>query len=132
MLVAGRENGNFEGRETMTPSQKPQQKNQPVIGVLLVHGMNGSRRDLAELEILLQELGMITHNMLLPGHGTHVRDMIPLGWEDWISAVHQELHVLKQRCDVVFLIGHSLGGALSLHIAAHEEVAGIITMCAPI
>jgi carboxylesterase len=132
MLVAGRENGNFEGRETMTPSQKPQQKNQPVIGVLLVHGMNGSRRDLAELEIILQELGMITHNMLLPGHGTHVRDMIPLGWEDWISAVHQELQVLKQRCDVVFLIGHSLGGALSLHIAAHEEVAGIITMCAPI
>lgn len=40
--------------------------------------------------------------------------------------------MLKKRCDVVFLVGHSLGGALVLHIAAHEEVAGIVTMCAPL
>jgi carboxylesterase len=46
--------------------------------------------------------------------------------------VRQELHQLKQRCDVVFLIGHSLGGALCLHTAAHEEVAGVVSMCAPL
>jgi len=40
--------------------------------------------------------------------------------------------MLKQRCDVVFLVGHSLGGALCLHVAAHEEVAGLVTMCAPL
>ena len=56
---------------------------QPLIGVLLVHGLNGSRRDFAELEVVLQDRGMLTHNMLLPGHGGNVRDMLSLGWHDW-------------------------------------------------
>ena len=105
---------------------------QPVIGVLMIHGLNGSRRDLAELEMVLQKRGMITNNMLLPGHGVHVREMLPLGWQEWAEAVHIELRELKQRCDVVFLVGHSLGGALALHAAAHEGVTGVITMCAPL
>jgi len=39
---------------------------------------------------------------------------------------------LKQRCEHVFLMGHSLGAALCLHVAAHEEVAGVVSMCAPL
>lgn len=109
-----------------------QSSEKPVIGVLLVHGLNGSRRDLEELEMMLQDRGMVTNNMLLPGHGVHVREMLPLGWHHWADAVRDELNALKQRCDVVFLVGHSLGGALILHIAAHEDVAGIVTMCAPL
>src|SRR5579884_3145868 len=55
-------------------------REQPIIGVLLVHGLNGSRRDMAELTAVLQSHGMIAENMLLPGHGTNVRDMLSLGW----------------------------------------------------
>lgn len=109
-----------------------QSTKQPLIGVLLVHGLNGSRRDFAELEVVLQDRGMLTHNMLLPGHGGNVRGMLSLGWHDWAKAVRSDLLALKQRCDVVFLVGHSLGGALCLHTAAHEEVAGLVTMCAPL
>src|SRR5579872_73326 len=93
----------------------------PVIGVLLVHGLNGSRKDFAEMETLLLARGMVAVNMLLPGHGSKVKDMLSSGWEEWSQAVHSELRALKQRCDVVFLVGHSLGGALSLHVAAHED-----------
>src|SRR5947207_5855816 len=106
--------------------------NKPAIGVLLVHGLNGSRRDFAELELALQDRGMLTNNMLLPGHGTHIREVLSLGWQDWADAVRAELIALKQRCDVVFIVGHSLGGSLALHMAAHEEVAGIVIMCAPL
>src|SRR5437588_660083 len=121
----------------MQASHKPHNtsyasSDKPVIGVLLVHGLNGSRRDLAELETILQDQGMLTTNMLLPGHGVHVREMLPLGWQEWSAAVRDELNDLKQRCDLVFLVGHSLGGALALHTAAHTEVAGIVTMCAPL
>ena len=105
---------------------------QLVTGVLLVHGLNGSRKDFAEMEALLLARDMVVVNMLLPGHGSKkVRDMLGTGWADWSQAVFDELHLLKQRCDVVFLVGHSLGGALSLHVAAHEEVAGIVSMCSP-
>jgi carboxylesterase len=104
----------------------------PRIGVLLVHGFNGSQKDFAEVEARLLERGMIVVNMLLPGHGSKIKEMLQSGWEDWSQAVHEELRTLKQRCDVVFLVGHSMGGALSLHVAAHEEVAGIVSICAPL
>ena len=102
-------------QEASTPAAKP------VIGVLLVHGLNGSRNDFAEMETLLRSCGMMVVNTLLPGHGAHVRDLLAMGWEDWARAVREELQALKQQCDVVFLVGHSLGGALSLHIAAQRN-----------
>ncbi len=102
------------------------------VGVLLIHGLNGSIHDMEELAAFLASSGMVARPILLPGHGTHVRDMLPIGWEDWVEAVKSELHDLRSRCERVFLVGHSLGGALCLHIAAHEEIAGLVTMCAPI
>jgi carboxylesterase len=105
---------------------------QPAIGVLLVHGLNGNTGDMAELEDILQKQGIVTKNMLLPGHGSKVKDMLSIGWEEWAQAVHDELSLLKELCDVVFLVGHSLGGALVLHVAAHEEVAGVVPICAPL
>lgn len=119
---------------TSQPAHDQQQgtaSSKPVIGVLLVHGLNGSRKDFTEMETLLLARGMVVVNMLLPGHGSKVKDMLSTGWEEWSQAVNNELNALKQRCDVVFLVGHSLGGALSLHIAAHEEVAGIVSICSP-
>lgn len=105
---------------------------QPIIGVLLVHGLNGSTGDMAELQDVLQAQGIITRNMLLPGHGSKVKDMLSIGWEEWAQAVRDELNLLKELCDVVFLVGHSLGGALVLHVAAHEEIAGVVPICAPL
>ncbi|GCF11142.1 alpha/beta hydrolase [Dictyobacter arantiisoli] len=102
------------------------------VGVLLVHGLNGGRDDMLELSEHLAQQGLITENILLPGHGTHVWDMLPIGWAEWAAAVRAELQALKARCTRVFLVGHSLGGALCLHVAASEPVTGIVTMCAPI
>ncbi len=119
---------------TTSPIQYETQTNstQPVIGVLLVHGLNGSTGDMAELEEIFQKQGFIAKNMLLPGHGTKVKDMLSIGWEEWAQAVRDELNQLKESCDVIFLVGHSLGGALVLHVAAHEEVAGVVPICAPL
>ena len=105
---------------------------QPIVGVLLVHGLNGHTSDMAELQDVLQAHGIITRNMLLPGHGSKVKDMLSVGWEEWVQAVCDELNLLKELCDVVFLVGHSLGGALVLHVAAHEKIAGVVSICAPL
>lgn len=101
-------------------------------GVLLVHGLNGSVKDMVEIEELLRGNGLVTRNLLLPGHGSHVREMLPLGWPEWAAAVRAAYRGLRHQCEHVFLVGHSLGGALCLHLAAHEEVAGVVTMCAPL
>src|SRR2546421_10582003 len=99
---------------------------QPSIGVLLVHGLNGGKGDMEELAAFLAAHGLLTENMLLPGHGTEVRDMLPIGWPEWSGAVRDELQQLKKRCLRTFLVGHSLGGALCLHTAAHEEIDGVV------
>jgi carboxylesterase len=115
-----------------TPHIAAHTSKHPTVGVLLVHGLNGTKEDMAEMEAYLQARRMLTQNILLPGHGVPIREMASASWKDWTQAVRSELNHLKQRCDAVFLIGHSLGGALTLHVAAHEEVAGIVAMCAPI
>ncbi|HEX7734399.1 MAG TPA: alpha/beta fold hydrolase [Ktedonobacteraceae bacterium] len=101
-------------------------------GVLLVHGLNGSISDMVEIEELLRKNGLVTRNLLLPGHGSHVRDMLRQGWPEWAAAVRAAYRGLRHQCEHVLLVGHSLGGALCLHTAAHEEVAGVVSMCAPI
>lgn len=104
----------------------------PEAGVLLIHGLNGSLKDMAEVEEVLQINNLVTRNVLLPGHGSNVRDLLALGWPEWAAAVESEYQALHEQCGRVFLVGHSLGGALALHLAAHQDVAGIVSMCAPL
>ncbi len=114
------------------PDQEVWQEGGRKAGVLLVHGLNGSVRDMVEIEEVLSRNGLVTRNLLLPGHGSHVRHMLPLGWPEWSAAVRAAYQEMRQQGLRVFLVGHSLGGALCLHVAAHEEVAGVVSMCAPI
>jgi carboxylesterase len=101
-------------------------------GALLVHGLHDNLRDMEELTGFLGSNGIVTLNVFCPGHGTHVRGMLPVDWPEWLNVVYKELRKLKQWCKYVFLIGHSLGGALCLRVAASEPVAGIVTMCTPV
>jgi carboxylesterase len=101
-------------------------------GVLLIHGLNGSPSDMAEIATILRARKLAVKNMLLPGHGSHVRAMLSLGWPDWAEAVRAEYRELRKSCARVFVIGHSLGGALALDLAAHEDVAGLVSMCSPL
>ncbi|QBD79140.1 alpha/beta fold hydrolase [Ktedonosporobacter rubrisoli] len=107
-------------------------KQPAAIGVLLVHGFNADQHDMEDLAHAFASQGLLTENLLLPGHGTHVREMFSSGWPEWACAVKTALQRLQERCAAVFLIGHSLGGSLCLHVAAQENVAGIVTICAPV
>ncbi len=116
----------------ITEQGPEEQQGSSSVGVLLIHGLNGSLTDMREIEEGLRKHNLVTRNILLPGHGSQVQDMMALGWEEWATAVRQEYQTLRQRCERVFLIGHSLGGALALHTAAHEDTAGIVSMCSPL
>lgn len=109
----------------------PQTKTSTV-GVLLIHGLYGSLRDMADVEIVLRKHKLVTRNLLLPGHGGRMREVFAQGWQEWAAEVRAAYREMRKQCEHVFLIGHSLGGALALHTAAHEDVAGIVSMCAPL
>lgn len=113
--------------EGASPAGKP-----PRIEVLLIHGLNGNPSDLAEVASVLQTHGMATTTIRLPGHGEQGCEMRPVRWQEWVRAVRTEVYRLKERSDLVFVLGHSLGGALALYVAAQEAVTGVVALSCPL
>lgn len=97
---------------------------------LLVHGFVGSRKDFADLGERLAADGYYVRMMRLPGHGTTPREFAALGPEDLLAAARAELKNLESRFDRVYLIGFSMGGAISTELAAEEGngLAGVVLL----
>jgi carboxylesterase len=106
------------------------------VGCLLTHGFTGSPFEMRELGAYLAERGLSVLCRPLPGHGTTPYDMIKTTWHDWYRACVENLAELSSRCEKVFLCGMSMGGTLSLHMAAHYaeryRIAGIAAYSAPV
>jgi len=63
------------------------------------------------------ELGLAAHAPLLPGHGTHARDLARTGFEDWYAAAAAALTDLTEAGPAV-VVGQSMGAVISLYLAA--------------
>ncbi len=100
---------------------------------VLIHGINGTPEDMDELSAALEAQGFESRNLLLPGHGTSVRDFARHGWEDWWRAVECATDDALELERPVFVIGHSLGAALALAVAAERpQLAGVVALCPPV
>lgn len=96
-------------------------------GVLLVHGFTGSPGSLRGTAEACAAAGFHVELPQLKGHGTVVADMVPTRWNDWSTDAEAAYQTLRQRCDKVVVLGLSMGGALTLWLAAnHPELCGII------
>ena len=101
-------------------------------GVLLIHGFTGLP---AELFLLGQALNRAGYNVLCPrlaGHGTNENDLMRTTKDDWFNSVLDGLAILRGLCDTVYVVGHSMGGLLTLKLAAQCSVAKIVSLAAPI
>ncbi|MEA2069742.1 MAG: alpha/beta fold hydrolase [Asgard group archaeon] len=103
------------------------------IGVLIVHGFSSTAQETQELGIYLnEEAGYSTFCVLLAGHGTSPADLAQTTIIDWYKSLKEGYTLLRQYCQKIFVIGHSMGGTLSLLLAANEEIDGIVCLCTPI
>ncbi len=112
----------------MLPQAEPFHAEGDDVGVLLVHGFTGSPWSMRALAEHLAASGRTVALPRLPGHGTHWRELNETTWTDWYACVEQEFNVLRRRCRKVFVVGLSMGGALSLRIAERygQDVAGLV------
>ncbi len=94
--------------------------------VLFIHGFNGGTDNFEDLPGRLAEAGTFAQVMLLPGHGTRPTEFRDTDQDDLLNAVLAEIRRLKQSHKRVVLVGHSMGGTLSLLAAAQEPVDGIV------
>ena len=81
--------------------------------VLFVHGFLGVGNNFSELPERMAKKGHRVRVMLLPGHGTSPIDFKNTPREDFLKAVLEEVHQLKENHEQVFMISHSMGGALT-------------------
>jgi carboxylesterase len=102
--------------------------------VLVLHGFTGSPKSMRPLADALAEAGFAVDMPRLPGHGTHVDDMVHTGYGDWLAEADRALGALRSRVGDgrVVVAGLSMGGALTCALAErHTDLAGIVVINAP-
>ena len=98
-------------------------------GVLICHGFNGTPQSMAYIGDMLRAAGFTVSIPLLSGHGTSPEALEAADHKDWIRDLSKAYDDLCQRCRFTFLLGQSMGGALSLIIAASQKTPdGLITI----
>lgn len=89
------------------------------IGVLVSHGFTGTTQSMRYYgEQLHRRFGFTVVGPRLPGHGTSPDDMETTGYLDWAGEIERNLHALAARKRKVFVTGLSMGGTLTLNMAA--------------
>ncbi|NNJ07628.1 alpha/beta fold hydrolase [Streptomyces sp. PKU-MA01144] len=112
------------------PGAEPYRHEGGEVGVLLCHGFTGSPQSLRPWAEFLAKRGLTVSLPLLPGHGTRWQDMAVTGWQDWYAEVDREFRALSEQCGQVFVFGLSMGGALTLRLAARhgDAISGIVVV----
>jgi carboxylesterase len=103
-------------------------------GILLIHGFTGTPKEMRWMgEYLNRELGFTCLGVRLTGHATRPKDMVRSRWTDWTASVEDGYNLLRGATDGIYLVGLSMGGALSLLMSTRfaERVKGVVTMSAP-
>lgn len=102
--------------------------------MLLLHGFTGTPDHMRPLANHLHDLGFTVYAPLLAGHGTTCENLAQTGWKDWYASARDAFENLKKKHDVVFVVGLSLGGVLTLKLAEDlgPDVAGIACLAAPL
>src|SRR5574341_398601 len=101
------------------------------VGCVLVHGFTGTPNAVRGRGQALHRRGYTVYGVRLAGHGTQPEHMIPIRWQEWYLDVLSGVQMLRERCDRVFALGLSMGGALSLILASQEPVDGVAVMSTP-
>lgn len=90
------------------------------IGVVVVHGFTANPIGTRPLGQALAAAGYRVEVPCLPGHGTSPRDLATTSYDDWFDAVERITMHLVDHHDAVAVVGHSMGGAIALDLAARR------------
>ncbi|WKZ41377.1 MAG: alpha/beta fold hydrolase [Anaerolineales bacterium] len=100
-------------------------------GILLIHGFTGTPKEMRWMGEYLNGQGYTCLGVRLAGHATRPKDMVRSRWTDWTASVEDGYNLLRGAVDRVFLVGLSMGGALSLLMSTKLDVKGVVTISTP-
>jgi carboxylesterase len=100
-------------------------------GFIAFHGFAGTPNEVRLLTDLAGQVGLAARAPRLAGHDSDVRNLMKVGWDDWVAGATS---ALLELCDTtarrVVVAGLSMGALLATHLAAEypERVAGLIAL----
>ncbi len=101
-------------------------------GVLLTHGFTGAPPEMRLLGDYLNSLGYTVLAPRLSGHGSTVEEMNETAWPHWYGTVEDGYYYLSGLCSEISAIGLSMGGILSLKLAAEYPLRQVVSLSSPI
>ena len=102
------------------------------IGVLLIHGIAGSRREVAPLHEHLAQCGYIVSSPVLAGHEGTPKDLADSTHAEWIGSAQVAADELLQRCDALVVVGFSMGGLIAVNLCQTTDVHKLILINTPV
>ena len=102
------------------------------VGCLLIHGFMGSPKSSRPLADHLAEAGIHCMGPLLPGHGHFPDKLHNVPSQAWLEEVEAWLLRLREQCEEIFIVGHSMGGIIGAYLALkYNNVRGLVLIAPP-
>lgn len=99
--------------------------------ILMIHGIFGSPNQFADMAQYFYEKGYTTETILLPGHGGTTQDFADSRAYSWRAYTKVAAQKLKQTHKNLVLMGHSMGGLLSIEAANELECNALVLIGTP-
>jgi carboxylesterase len=99
-----------------------------MIGCLCIHGFTGGPYEVEPLAHYLRErTDWLIETPTLPGHGETLQ-LKGITYDQWFHAAEEELQKLMKKCDVVYVIGFSMGGVIATYLATKYPIEKLVLL----
>ena len=99
---------------------------------LCLHGLTGTPYEMRPLGEALSRAGIRAVGPALPGHNETPQSLAKVRYQQWLESARVQLRGLRDRHEVVFVVGLSMGGLLTLALASEERVDAAVTVGTPL
>src|SRR5690625_2571519 len=99
-----------------------------MIGCLIIHGFTEGPYEVGSLCSYLEErTDWKIKVLVLQGHGEEL-DLDEASHEIWLEEAKLALEDLQAECNIVYVIGFSMGGMIAAYLAATEKIDKLVLL----